>query len=78
HVSDARALAQKYQADKNVWSGNVERYLQLKRLQLYYEDPVCQFGYFRSDETVNYVKNVMAQWQSYKEKTDDSAPRIKK
>ncbi|MGI6047474.1 MAG: transglycosylase SLT domain-containing protein [Petrimonas sp.] len=68
HVSDARALAEKYEADKNVWEGNVEKYIQLKRLEQYYKDPVCKAGYFRGDETVNYVRNVMSRWMVYREK----------
>lgn len=68
HVSDARALAEKYEADKNVWEGNVEKYIQLKRLEQYYKDPVCKAGYFRGDETVNYVQNVMSRWMAYGEK----------
>ncbi len=68
HVSDARALAEKYQANKNVWEGNVEKYIELKRLEQYYKDPVCRAGYFRGDETVNYVRDVMSRWQGYKEK----------
>lgn len=68
HVSDARALAEKYDADKNVWEGNVEKYIELKRLEQYYKDPVCRAGYFRGDETVNYVRDVMSRWQGYKEK----------
>lgn len=68
HVSDARALAEKYNANKDIWNGNVEKYLQLKRLEQYYTDPVCRSGYFRADETVNYVRNVMARWREYKNK----------
>lgn len=68
HVYDARALADKYDADKNVWEGNVEKYIQLKRLEQYYKDPVCKAGYFRADETVNYVRNVMNRWLVYKDK----------
>lgn len=68
HITDARALAEKYNADKDVWEGNVEKYLQLKRLEQYYKDPVCNSGYFRADETVNYVQNVMNRWKQYKEK----------
>lgn len=71
HVYDARALAEKHQADKNIWDGNVEKYIQLKRLEQYYEDPVCKFGYFRGDETVNYVKNVMNRWEAYKQKVKE-------
>lgn len=68
HISDARALAEKYNADKDVWSGNVEKYLQLKRLEQYYKDPVCNSGYFRADETINYVRNVTERWEMYKQK----------
>lgn len=71
HVYDARALAEKYGADKNVWNGNVEKYIQLKRLEQYYEDPVCKFGYFRSDETVNYVRNVVGRWNVYRQKVKE-------
>jgi len=71
HVSDARALAEKYGDDKNVWEGNVEKYIQLKRLEQYYTDPVCKNGYFRGDETVNYVRNVISRWEYYKEKVKE-------
>lgn len=68
HVYDAQALAQKYNADKNVWDGNVEKYIELKRLEQYYNDPVCKAGYFRGDETIDYVRNVISRWEAYKEK----------
>ncbi|MDO5665366.1 MAG: transglycosylase SLT domain-containing protein [Bacteroidia bacterium] len=70
HVLDARALAQKYEANKNVWKNNVEKYIQLKRLEQYYKDPVCKSGYFRGDETINYVQNVVGRWQAYKKKVN--------
>ncbi len=65
HVFDAMALAEKYGADKNVWVGNVEKYIHLKRLEQYYTDPVCKNGYFRADETINYVRNVVGRWEYY-------------
>ncbi|MDD4777323.1 MAG: transglycosylase SLT domain-containing protein [Fermentimonas sp.] len=65
HVFDARALAEKYGADPDIWDGNVERYIQLKRLEQYYNDPVCKNGYFRGDETVNYVIDVVDRWEHY-------------
>jgi len=71
HVSDARALAEKYGGDKDVWEGNVEKYIQLKRLEQYYTDPVCKNGYFRGDETINYVRNVISRWEYYKEQVKD-------
>lgn len=68
HVSDARALADKYAANKDVWEGNVEMYIHLKRYEEYYNDPVCKAGYFRGDETINYVREVIARWQYYASK----------
>ncbi|OJV87508.1 MAG: lytic transglycosylase F [Bacteroidia bacterium 44-10] len=66
HVFDAIALTEKYGGDKEVWEGNVERYLQLKRLEQYYSDPVCKNGYFRADETIKYVRDVIDRWEIYK------------
>jgi Predicted soluble lytic transglycosylase fused to an ABC-type amino acid-binding protein len=71
HILDARGLAEKYEADKDVWEGNVEKYIQLKRLEQYYSDPVCKNGYFRGDETVNYVRDVIGRWEHYKEKVKE-------
>ena len=71
HVTDARALAEKYGADKNVWVGNVEKYIHLKRLEQYYTDPVCKSGYFRGDETINYVTQVISRWEYYREQVKD-------
>lgn len=65
HIFDARALAEKYGASPDIWDGNVERYIQLKRLEQYYNDPVCKNGYFRGDETVNYVIDVVNRWEHY-------------
>ena len=71
HISDARALAEKYAADKNVWEGNVEQYVQLKHLEQYYADPVCRNGYFRGDETINYVREVTGRWKLYRERVKE-------
>lgn len=68
HVSDARALARKYGGCDSLWEGHVEKYLQLKRLEQYYTDPVSKSGYFRGDETVRYVRDVIARWGFYKER----------
>jgi membrane-bound lytic murein transglycosylase F len=71
HITDARALAKKYGADENVWDGSVEKFIQLKRLEQYYNDPVCKNGYFRGDETVNYVSDVLGWWLHFKEKVKE-------
>jgi len=62
HVYDGQALARKYGSDPQVWDDSVEKYLSLKRFEKYYKDPVCNSGYFRSDETLRYVDEVMRRW----------------
>lgn len=69
HVSDARALAEKYGDDKNVWEGNVRVWLTRKRDPQYYNDPVCKSGYFRGTETLNYVDRVLRTTEIFKKKS---------
>jgi len=66
HVYDARALAEEYGSDADIWYGSVEKFIQLKHLEQYYTDPVCKNGYFRGDETVAYVRDVVNRWEYYK------------
>lgn len=68
HIFDARALADKYGADPDKWDGNVERYIQLKHLEQYYNDPVCKNGYFRGEETINYVIDIVSRWEHFKQR----------
>ncbi len=71
HVSDARALALKYEGNDSIWDGHVERFIQLKRLEQYYTDPACKNGYFRGDETVRYVRDVIGRWEFYRQKIEE-------
>lgn len=71
HIFDARALAKKYGADEDIWYSNVEKYIHLKHLEHYYNDPVCNNGYFRGEETINYVSNVISRWEFYKQKVKE-------
>lgn len=66
HIKDAQALARKYEANPNIWDGNVRKYVELKSNPEYYNDPVCRNGYFRGSETIRYVDNVISKWDSYK------------
>jgi membrane-bound lytic murein transglycosylase F len=66
HVLDARALTEKYNGNKDVWEGNVEKYLLLKSQEPYYTDPVCKHGYCRGKEPVNYVQEVLEHYAHYK------------
>ncbi len=67
HVEDARNLAEKFGEPTNVWEGSVEKYLQLKSKKQYFTDPVVQSGYCRGDEPVNYVKDILAVYNQYKQ-----------
>jgi len=68
HILDARALAEKYGADKNIWYDNAEKYLLLKSNEQYFNDPVCKAGYFRGIETYNFVREILERLEIYKEK----------
>lgn len=68
HVLDAMALAEKYGKDKTTWRDHVENYILLKSNEEYYTDPVCKNGYFRGSETYNFVRDIIARHERYKEK----------
>ena len=62
------ALARKYGKNQYIWKNNVERYVLLKSNEEYYSDPVCKNGYFRGQETCNFVKEVTGRYEVYKKK----------
>lgn len=66
HILDARALAEKYGKNKNVWFGHVEEFLIKKSDPVYYNDEVVKYGRFRAGETVKYVENTLATFERYK------------
>lgn len=69
HVTDARRLAEKYGFDPDIWDGNVEECIKMKRDPQYYNDPVCRAGYLRGAETLKYVTNVFGRMQQYRSKS---------
>lgn len=68
HILDAMALAEKYGKNKYIWRDNVENYILLKSNEEYFTDPVCKNGYFRGVETYNFVREITARFEQYKEK----------
>ena len=68
HIFDAMALAEKYGKNKYVWDNNVADYILLKSKEEYFNDPVCKNGYFRGRETFNFVKEILARTEIYKQK----------
>jgi len=78
HISDARALAEKYGADPDIWEGNVEEYLLKKSIPKYYNDEVVKYGYARGTETVDYVKKIFAIYDHYKQFISLNTPGFSK
>lgn len=70
HVQDARDLAKKYDHDPLIWDDNVEKYLRLKSRREYFTDPVVSSGYCRGEEPVQYVKEILNYYNSYKQLID--------
>ena len=68
HILDAMALAEKYGSDKYCWQENVEKFILLKSNEEYFTDPVCKNGYFRGQETYNFVREITERYEQYKKK----------
>ena len=66
HVTDAIALARKYELNPRVWSENVEQAMLWKMDPEYYNDSVCSNGYCRGTEPVDYVVKVLNCYDNYK------------
>jgi membrane-bound lytic murein transglycosylase F len=65
HILDARRLARSEGANPNSWS-DVSRYLKLMSDPAYYEQDVIQCGKFSgSNQTLNYVNEVMRKYNQY-------------
>ena len=67
HIYDAMALAKKYGYDPTQWYDNVEKYILLKSHEEYFTDSVCKFGYFRGNETYNFVRSINDLFRKYQE-----------
>jgi len=66
HILDARALAVKYNKDPKVWDENVDEFILKKSNPRYYLDPVVNYGYCRGQEVYNYVEQIFARYEDYK------------
>ena len=66
HVTDAIALARKYELNPRVWSENVEQAMLWEMDPEYYNDSVCSNGYCRGTEPVDYVVKVLNCYDNYK------------
>ena len=66
HIIDARNLCKKYGKNPDLWDNSVEKYVLLKSYPKYYNDPVVRCGYCRGQEPYNYVKEIIARFEHYK------------
>lgn len=66
HVLDARRLAAKNELDPSRWDDHTALYLLKKSDPEYYHDPVVEYGYCRGEEPYQYVKEVLARFEHYK------------
>ena len=66
HVTDAIALARKFELNPRVWNENVEQAMLWKMDPEYYNDSVCSNGYCRGTEPVDYVVKVLNCYENYK------------
>ncbi len=65
HVEDAWRLALKYGKNVQEWE-SVAEFLELKSDPEYYRDPLVKSGYAKGHLAVNYVKDVLSIFESYK------------
>ncbi|MEN2280495.1 transporter substrate-binding domain-containing protein [Algoriphagus sp. SE2] len=65
HVEDAWRLAMKYGRNTQSWT-DVSEFLELKTDPKYYNDPVVKSGFAKGHLAVNYVKDIMSIFDSYK------------
>lgn len=68
HVTDAMALAEKYGRNRYLWEHHVAHYMLLKSNKEYYQDPVCKNGYLRGSDTYEFVREILARTELYKQK----------
>lgn len=73
HITDVRALAQKYGDNNQLWDDGVRSWVTKKSQPEYYNDPVCKSGYFRGTETLNYVDEVTRIAARFKKETTAKA-----
>ena len=66
HVYDARRLAEKYDHDPNIWTGNVDTFLLQKSNPKFYRDSVVRYGYCRGEEPYNFVIEILDRYDHYK------------
>ena len=65
-VAYARRLAERYDADPNIWFDSVDKWLLRKAEPQYYTDQVVRHGFARGTETYNFVRDIIDRYEHYK------------
>lgn len=63
HIMDARELARRTGRDPNLWFGNVEQAIQLKKDRKWHA--TTRFGFCRADQVINYVSRIQTRYDVY-------------
>jgi membrane-bound lytic murein transglycosylase F len=66
HILDAMKLAEKHGKDPKVWEGNVQEWLLKKSDPEFYKDTVVKNGYFRGNESVAFVDEILERYEHYR------------
>jgi len=66
HVEDARNLAEKFNAETDVWTNHVDQYILKLSEKDYFNDEVVKHGYCRGEEPYNYVREIYERYEHYK------------
>jgi len=67
HVEDAQRLAVKYKLNPKKWDDNVEKMMLKLSQQKYFKDRVVKYGQTKGQITCNYVQEVFARYNEWKE-----------
>lgn len=73
HLYDARNLAEELGLSPNVWPANVEE--AMKRLSEPRYASKARYGYCKSSETLNYVREIMVRYKHYSDRADAKTRR---
>jgi membrane-bound lytic murein transglycosylase F len=66
HIEDAQKLAEKYDAESDVWTDQVNQYILKLSEKEFFNDDVVQFGYCRGEEPYKYVQEIFERYEHYK------------
>ena len=67
HVRDAQLLAKENGLDQNIWSNHIEKMVLALSIPKNFNKPFIENGYVQGREPVNYIKQIFARYDHYKQ-----------